>query len=338
MDAYAGLDLHGNNVYCSVIDEKDQRLCEKRVPCEVARIVEVLAPYQDRLKGVVVESTFNWYWLVDALMERNYAVHLASPNGMVRYAGLKHEDDRSDAFLLGHLLRLGILPEGYIYPKKERPVRDLLRRRMKLKRVRTAQVLSLECLMAREKGLKIGIREIHQLDEAAVRQLLAEPHLETAAIGLLRHINFIDAQTAEIEKQVEAQAETRLEYDRLQTLPGIGKILAMTILLESGEISRFPGAGEYASYCRAVRSERSSNGKKKGQGNTKNGNAYLAWAFVEAANFMARFSPEAKRYIERKMARAPRVVAVKSLAAKIAKACYFVMRDGVEFDMKKMFG
>jgi len=130
MRTYAGIDLHSSNSFIGVIDEKDKRLYKKRLPNRMEDILTALSPFKDTLAGVVVESTYNWYWVVDGLMENGYKVHLANPAAMKQYEGLKHTDDQSDAFWLAHMNRLGILAEGYIYPKGEREIRDLLRRRL----------------------------------------------------------------------------------------------------------------------------------------------------------------------------------------------------------------
>ena len=127
-------------------------------------------------------------------------------------------------------------------------------------------------------------------------------------------------------------------FQRLVTIPGIGNILGITIALETGPIARFASAGQYASYCRTVNSRCTSDGKKKGENNRKNGNQYLAWAYVEAAHFAQRYSPCAQAWFARKVARAGRVVAVKALACKLAKAAYYVLRDAVEFNETKLFG
>lgn len=127
-------------------------------------------------------------------------------------------------------------------------------------------------------------------------------------------------------------------YERLLGVAGIGRILGMTIMLETGPIGRFPGPGNYASYCRAVKSEHTSNERKKGEGNGKSGNRYLAWAYVEAAILAIRHSAELRAWYQRKAARTKRVIALKALANKLAKACYFILRDGVEFDVRKLVG
>lgn len=129
MALYSGIDLHGNNNVTLLLDEHDRVIYQKRLPNQLPIILEQLAPYQEDITGVVVESTYNWYWLVDGLMEADYRVHLATPTAIQQYSGLKYTDDNSDARWLAHLLRLGVLPEGYIYPKEQRPLRDLLRKR-----------------------------------------------------------------------------------------------------------------------------------------------------------------------------------------------------------------
>ena len=153
-----------------------------------------------------------------------------------------------------------------------------------------------------------------------------------------RHIAFLDREVRLIEKAVEPRVKLTSGYERLLNVPGIGRILTLTIMLETGPIARFPGPGNYASYCRAVKTEHTSNERKKGEGNGKSGNRYLAWAYVEAANFAVRHSPELRAWYQRKAARTKRVVALKALANKLAKACYFILRDGVEFDVKKLVG
>jgi transposase len=125
MSLYGGIDLHANNSVIVLLNEQDEVIYRKRLPNALPTILEQLAPYHTEVKGLVVESTYNWYWLVDGLMEADYRVHLANPAAMQQYSGLKYTDDHSDARWLAHLLRLGVLPEGYIYPKAERAVRDL---------------------------------------------------------------------------------------------------------------------------------------------------------------------------------------------------------------------
>ena len=339
MELHCGVDLHGDNGFYGVMDSEGKRVFKKRLANDIGEVVRALEPYRKGLTGgVVVESTFNWYWLVDGLREHDYEVRLANPAGMQQYSGLKNTDDETDAFFLADLSRLGILPEGYIYPREERPVRDLLRRRLMLVHQKTAHTLSFQNLIARERGEHITSNQIQKLRPKDVKQFFEDERLVLMGQTNIETIRFLCGQIAQIEKLVMSEVELKPEYKKLMTVPGIGKILAFTIMLETGDINRFKKVGNYSSYCRCVSSSRTSNQKKKGENNRKNGNRYLSWAYVEAANFIRRYSPEAKKWHQRKLTRSKQVVATKALASKICKACYFIMKDQVDFDVKKIFG
>lgn len=339
MGLHCGIDLHGDNGFYGIVDEEGRRIFKKRMPNNLEEVLTVLGPYKERLdKGVVVESTFNWYWLADGLNEADYRVRLANPAAMEQYNGLKNTDDETDAFFLAELSRLEILPEGYIYPKEDRPVRDLLRRRLMLVHQKTAHILSFKSLLARQNGEDISSSRIQQLKPDDVKQFFSDERLVLMGQTNVCTIRFLTERIHEIEKVVLAEAKLKTEYEKLLTVPGIGKILALTIMLETGEISRFKKVGNYTSYCRCVKSCRSSNQKPKGENNRKNGNKYLEWSYVEAANFIRRYCPEAKAWYQRKLARTNRVVATKALASKLAKACYFIMKDQMDFDVRKIFG
>ena len=150
-------------------------------------------------------------------------------------------------------------------------------------------------------------------------------------------ITTLSAQIDLLEKRLQEKVGARAEYGLLASVPGIGQVLATTILLETGPIERFAAAGNFASYARCVDSVHTSNGKKKGAGNTKNGNKYLAWAFVEAANFALRYCAEAKRFYQRKKAKTNNVVAIKALAHKLARACFHILKERKPFDVTRCF-
>jgi len=338
MKLYGAIDLHSTNNVTVVIDEQDRVVYQKRLPNDLALILKELSVYQSELQGIVVESTYNWYWLVDGLMEQGYKVHLANTAAIQQYEGLKYTDDHSDARWLAHLLRLGVLPEGHIYPKAERPVRDLLRKRSQLVRQRTTNLLSIQNLMTRNTGSSLSAKRVKGLDVQQVDELLTNPDLALAVKANLSVMLSADEQVELLEQIITERVKLRPQFSFLKTVPGIGEILALTIMLETGDIRRFATVGNYASYCRCVGSQKISNGKKKGQGNTKNGNKYLAWAFVEAAHFAIQFNSKIKSYSQRKKAKTKVVVAIKAVAHKLCRACYYIMRDRVAFNITKAFG
>ncbi len=337
MKAYAGIDLHSSNNYIGILNDNDQRLYGKRHPNQLAHVLLALGPFKEVLQGVVVESTYNWYWLVDGLQEHGYKVHLANPSAVKQYEGLKHTDDKWDSFWLAHMRRLGILPEGYIYPKEHRAVRDLLRRRLLFVKHRTANILSLQSMITRNLGFKMSGNAIKKLNEFDAKELFGCPNLAFMAKNNIAAIAFLGKIIKGIEKQVKPQIKLRKEFEMLLTIIGVGDILGPTIMLEVGDINRFEKVGNYSSYCRCVKSERISNGKKKGENNKKNGNKYLAWAYVEAANFAIRHSVAAQRFYNRKKAERNGIVAIKALSNKICRASYYIMRDQVPFDEGMLF-
>jgi transposase len=337
MKLYGAIDLHSNNNVTVLIDERDQVVYQKRLPNDLPLIAQQLSAYQDALQGIVVESTYNWYWLVDGLMEQGHRVHLANTAAIQQYEGLKYTDDTSDARWLAHILRLGVLPQGYIYPSEERAVRDLMRKRGQLVRQRTTNLLSIQNLITRNTGSSISANRIKILDAQQVDLLLTNPDLALAVKANLAMIQCAEGQINTLERTMTDKIKLRAEFGLLKTVPGIGQILALTIMLETGQIQRFPTVGDYASYCRCVGSQKLSNGKRKGSGNTKNGNKYLAWAFVEAANFAIRFNSKIKSFYQRKKAKSHGVLAIKAVAHKLCRACYYIMKDQVAFDVAKAF-
>lgn len=337
MGIYAGIDLHSSNNYIGIMDQDYKRLFGRRQPNDLNNVLKVLEPFKADLKGVIVESTYNWYWLVDGLQEQGYTVHLANPSAIKQYEGIKHTDDKWDSFWLAHMKHLDILPEGYIYPKEQRAVRDLLRRRLFFVRQRTANILSLQSTITRNLGIKMPVNGIKKLKMDDAYKLFDSSNLVLMAQNSISAIKHLGKIIKGIEKEVKSHVQLRKEFVMLLTIPGIGTILGLTIMLEVGDINRFSKVGNYSSYCRCVSSKRLSNGKKKGENNKKNGNKYLAWAYVEAAHFATRYIPAAQKFYQQKMAKANGAVATKALANKLARASYFIMRDRVPFDEDMLF-
>jgi transposase len=332
------MDLHSSNTYLGILDHNLKRVFQKRVMNELPLLLATLEPFRKQLQGIAVESTYNWYWLVDGLMDAGYQpIHLANPSAVKQYEGLKYADDRHDAFWLAHLLALGILPEGYIYPKKDRPVRDLLRKRSFLVKQRTMLILSLKSLVERQTSLRLDRTEMKTLEPSDLELLLPDEHLVLSAQTNLSTISFLTQQITMIEKAVKKKVKLREAFKSLKTVPGIGDILALTIMLEVGEISRFPTVGDFVSYARCAPTDRLSHGKSKGRGNAKNGNPHLGWAFIEASYFARRSYAKFRRYYQRKAAKTHQIVAAKAISNKLARICYYVMRDHVPYREEAIF-
>lgn len=334
----AGIDLHSNNLVVGLMDMDGKRVAHRKLPCELEEVIAFLAPFKERLEKLAVESTYNWYWLVDGLHAAGYPVVLANPAKIDQYSGIKHADDKNDAFFLADLLRLNILPTGYVYDAQRRPVRDLLRRRLSLVRQRTALILSFKGLYTRTTGEALELREVKGMTPLQGQKLYDHPANQLIAGIQLKHIEQLDQSIEKIEQAVLKCTRQLPYYTKLTTLPGIGMILGMTITMEVGDINRFAQAGHFASYCRTVAAQRFSNEKKKGDNNSKCGNRYLSWAFVEAAQFAKRGDKQCRQWYDRKAAKTGTVVATKALACKMAKAAWYVMAEGTVYDPKRMFG
>ncbi len=338
MALYCGIDLHSRDSWLAILNEELEVVGETKVGNDLEAIVGVLKPHQEALEGVAVESTFNWYWLVDGLMDAGHRVHLTNTLAVKQYEGLKYTDDRHDARWLAHLLALGILPEGYIYPKEERSARDLMRRRSFLVRKRTSFLLAMRGAFECRTGMRINSNDLKEWKAEDVQAHVEDPMAAFGITCLLEPMHALSAQIKKIEKAELSRGRLRPEFAPLETVWGIGKILALTIMYEVGDIARFRKVGNFTSYCRLVNTARLSAGKRKGSGNRKNGNPHLSWAFSEAAHHAVRHHPEAQKYFQRKRAKTNGIIAIRALAHKLARASYHVMHDHVDFDPEKIFG
>lgn len=337
MTLYGGIDLHSNNVLISLIDEQDQLINERRLPNDLPVIQQHLQPFKDDVSALVVESTYNWYWLVDGLLDQGFDVRLANTVAIKQYEGIKHTNDSSDARYLAQLLRLGILPEGHVYPREQRAVRDLLRRRLLLVRQRVTQHLSLQSLIARHSGVRLSSLKVKQLTEESLREYLTLAAALSSGHIFLKQMKHLDVAINELENVVGDQCLNTPEYQLLNSITGVGPIIGQSILLETGSIDRFAKVGNYVSYARCVPSERMSNGKIKGRGNRKNGNRYLALAFMEAAHYATIWEPTIKRYYQRKLTKVHKMVAKKTVANKLARAVYHMLKNSEPFDVTRAF-
>lgn len=336
MAYYSAIDLHSNNSFLVVIDEQDKVLYSKRLPNDLARIKLALSTYKEQMLGVAVESTYNWYWLVDGLIDDGYSLHLVNTTAVKTYSGLKHADDKDDARWLAHLMRLGILPTGFIYPKETRPYRDRLRKRLQLVQQKTKHLLSVKSFYARQFGLNVNTNDIYKdMSVVTPTDPLLDAIIKPNREALILHKEQIKAIEHSLKKDV---FNNKKDFGLIRTIPGIGEVLAMTILLEIGDIGRFSKVGQFASYARCVESKLVSNHKTKGKNNRKCGNRFLSWAFHEAAHHSLAFYPPVRDFYQRKKKKTNSIIAIRAVAHKLARACYHVLTQQQAFDMKRAFG
>jgi len=258
--------------------QENRKVFSKKFPNQLDTIIQALEPFRSAVAGVVVESTYNWYWLVDGLKEKGYRVHLANPSAIKQYEGLKHADDVTDAFHLANVLRLGILPEGYIYPQAERPVRDLLRKRLHLVQQRTAQILSIQNLLTRNLALRMTAAEVKKLNVWDAGNCLPSATWSYQPQASIGNIGFLGARIKELGEgsNTHSAGTLNVTYHLLQTVPGIGVILALTIMYETERSSRFARVGQLCILFAAVsRARACPMVKVKALAIDKNGNRHL---------------------------------------------------------------
>jgi len=337
MELYGAIDLHSNNNFSMISDAEDRVIRKRKLGNRIEEVDLFFRDYKTQLKAVVVESTYNGYWVVDGLQELGCEVKLANPSAMQQYRGLKHSDDETDAQWLNRMSRLGVLPEGYIYPKPWRGLRDLLRKRMLLVQTRTSLVNSLKHQYQSWKGLDKSRPELEKLEADEMEKIFEDVYLQQSARCLGENIRSLSRDVDGIESSVFKALKEDVLVRRLMILPGIGKILGWMIRLEIGELDRFEAVENYLSYCGLVESKRMSNEKIKGRGNAKNRNKYLRWAYAEAAIGALR-NLRIRKYHDRLVKKKGPVKAKAIVASKLARVSFMLMKDpALVYDENKLF-
>ena len=337
MTLYGGIDLHSNNNVVALTDEADRIVYRKRLANDLETVLATLAPYREEISGIVVESTYNWYWLVDALMEAGYRSAPGQHRGDRAVQRAEVQRRRHRRGLAGQAAAPRAVARGVYLPQgRASGARSAATSAQPGASTYGQPPGGAEPVLAQPRTLAQRQRG-PAVDAGVGRRAGDRPQ---PGAGDPEH-GAGDARSAGSDRSAGARGLAADESDAglepLLTVSGIGRILGLTIALETGPIERFAGVGNYASYCRCVGSTHVSNGKQKGKGNTKNGNKYLAWAYVEAANFAVRYNPQIKRYYQRKRAKTKGVVAIKAVAHKLARACYHILRDGSAFDVNRAF-
>jgi len=334
---YAGIDLHARTMYTHVLDQKGKTVFEKDLAAQPEVFLDAVKPFRD---GLVVgcECMFAWYWLADLCEDHSIPFVLGHALYMRMIHGGKAKTDRIDAAKLASMLRGGLFPMAYVYPRAKRQTRDLLRRRSFFVRQRAQLIthiqntntqfnlppLSKKLTYAANRSPEIADRFAHPSTKLSI----------TADLGL---IDAYDEQIAELERHLvkNAKVDDPVTFGLLRTTPGIGPILGLILLYEIDQIARFPEAGNFLSYSRLVRCSHVSAGKVKGSGGKKIGNAHLKWAFSEAACLLLRALPAAKAWMQRQEKKRGKKKALSILEAKLGRTVYHLWRKQVPFDAKR---
>lgn len=333
---YCGIDLHARTMYLCVLNQDGEILVHRNMPAGPEPFLKAVAPYRTDLV-VCVECIFTWYWLADLCAQEGIPFVLGHALYMKAMHGGKAKNDKIDAQKIAILLRGGMLPQAYVYPAKMRATRDLLRRRMHLTRKRAELLTHVQQTNSQYNLPEIGKKIAYKTNRAGVAERFADPAVQKSIEVDLALIDYYDELLRDLELAIVTTAK---QHDAntlylLQTVPGIGKILSLVLLYEMHDIARFPRVQDFVSYCRLVKCAKESAGKRYGTSGTKIGNAYLKWAFSEAAVLFLRNNPAGQKYLARLEKKHGKGKALTVLAHKLARAVYYMLRRGTAFTMDK---
>jgi transposase len=325
-------------MYICVLDAEGQVRLHRNGPATPEHFLATIAAYREDLV-VAVECIFTWYWVADLCAREGIAFVLGHALYMKAIHGGKAKNDKIDAHTIAVLLRGGMLPMAYVYPREMRATRDLLRRRCHFMRKRaellthTQNTASQYLLPAFDKKLA------YKANRTDVAARFADPEVRKSIETNLALLDQYDRLLTDLELHLTRSAKVHdvNAFYRLRSVPGIGKILALVLLYEIHDIHRFPRVQDFVSYCRLVKCAKQSDGKHYGYSGTKIGNAHLKWAFSEAAVLCLRGNPAAQRYLTRLATKHGKATALTILAHKLARAIYYMLHRGHAFDPNTFF-
>jgi transposase len=333
---YCGIDLHAQAMYVCILDPHGEKLVHKNLPTTPEAFLRVIAPYRADLV-VGVECMFTWYWLADLCAQEGIAFVLGHALYMKAIHGGKAKNDKIDAHKIAVLLRGGMFPQAYVYPSEMRATRDLLRRRCHLARKRAELLAHIHNTNSQYNLPEIGKRLANKSNREDVAAHFPDPSVRKTIEVDVALIDHYDQLLGEVElyRTRSAKAHDVQTFARLQSVPGIGQILALVILYEIQDIARFPRVQDFVSYCRLVKCAKESNGKRLGTSGKKIGNVHLRWAFAEAAVLFLRQSKPGKEYFAKLAHKHGKAKALTVLAHKLGRTVYYMLSREQAFDLQR---
>jgi transposase len=331
---YCGIDLHARTMYLCILNQEGEVLLHRNMKAAPEPFLKAIAPYREDMV-VCVECMFTWYWLADLCAQEGIPFVLGHALYMKAIHGGKAKNDKIDAHKIAVLLRGGMIPQAYVYPAEMRATRDLLRRRMSLTRKRAELLTHVQQTNCQYNLPDIGKKIAYKANRVGVAERFPDPAVQKSIEVDLALIDYYDQLLRDLELAIVTTAK---QHDAntlylLQTVPGIGKILSLVLLYEIHDITRFPRVQDFVSYCRLVKCAKESAGKRYGTSGTKIGNAYLKWAFSEAAVLFLRNNPAGQKSLARLERKHGKGKALTVLAHKLARAVYYMLKRGTAFDM-----
>jgi transposase len=335
---YCGIDLHARTMYVCILNQKGKVLVHKNIETSPVAFLQIIKPYR-RDVCVSVECIFCWYWLADVCAEKGIPFVLGHALYMKAVHGGKSKSDKIDSLKIASMLRGGMLPVAYTYPRKMRATRDLLRRRMHLMRKRSELLVHIQ-LTKHQYNLPSFQKIVAKKSErSGISKSFPDPIVRKNIEVDLSLLDFYDKILPALEFNILKIAREHDSHSLflLQSIPGVGKILGLVMLYEIHDIARFPTVQNFSSYSRLVKCARESAGKLSGVKNSKIGNAHLKWAFSEAACLFLKDNQKGQKYHERLVRRHGKGKALGIIAHRLGRAAYFILKNKEPFSMNKFF-
>ncbi len=335
---YCGVDLHARSMYLCVIDQEGDILAHKNIPTDRETFMKVIEPYREDIV-VGVECVFLWYWLADLCTEKGIPFILGHALYMKAIHGGKAKNDKVDSEKIVRLIKGGMFPIAYVYPRKMRADRDLLRRRSYFVRRRAELLAHIQNTNSQYNLEPIGRRLDRKKNREGVAEHFPVPAVRKNVEADLQLLDYFDLVIKDLENYIDRMVKIHNAhgYYLLQSVDGIGPILATTILYEIEDIKRFPRVQKFSSYARLVKCARGSAGKIQGFGGGKIGNVHLKWAFSEATALFLRGNPRGKQYLKRREKKHGKGKALSIIGARLGRAVYFMLQRGEPFDREKFY-
>ena len=331
---YCGIDLHARTMYACILDQHGEIRLHRNMPASPETFLKAIAPYRDDIV-VAVECIFTWYWLAELCAREGIPFVLGHALYMKAIHGGQAKNDKIDSQKIAVLLRGGMLPQAYVYPAEMRATRDLLRRRMHLMRKRAELLAHVQNTNSQYNLPEIGKKIAYKANRTGVAERFPDPAVQKSIAVDLAMIDSYDRLLTDLELYI---VQTAKQHDantlyRLQTVPGIGKMLSLVLLYENHNIHRFPRVQDFVSYCRLVKCAKESAGKRYGTAGKKIGNAYLKWTFSEAAVLFLRNNAQGPQFLVRLEKKHGKGKAWTILAHTLARAVYYMLTRGTVFEM-----
>ena len=333
---YCGIDLHARILYVCIIDNNGQTIVHKEISADANKLHNLLEPYIGNIV-VGVECMHCWYWVSDFCDDIGVDFILGHALYMKAIHGGKAKNDKIDSYKIAKLIRGGNFPLAYTYPKEMRATRDLLRRRMKI--VRHGSDLKAHVVNTTSQynlpPNRVNLKNICAREQ--LKSTFPNPVVQRSIDLDMEILDHYAKQLNKLEWYIEQQAKQHnpVHYQLLKTISGIGRILALTIIYEIGDITRFSSVQKFASYARLVKCKAESAGKTYGTSGNKIGNAHLKWAFSEAIVLHLRGNKEAQNYLQKLQRRMSKAKALSAFAHKLGRCIFYMLKNETVFDERK---